>query len=128
MIHINFSLCLTTLSWSVKVTQLTPHLYINLPWTRLKDLTQSGCLRSCVNATTLLQLLNHSLNPFFFFFFPESTMSDPNQISFAQAFFCSAFAACFAEVTFLLFLVPFVSFRFRFSIRNIASRIFDFVG
>ncbi|KAH1197088.1 Mitochondrial uncoupling protein 2 [Glycine max] len=24
-------------------------------------------------------------------------MSDPNQISFAQAFFCSAFAACFAE-------------------------------
>ena len=53
-------------------------------------------------------------------------MSDPNpssQISFAQAFFCSAFAACFAEVNFLLLLLPFffISFRFHFVERLIWS-------
>ncbi|KAL2956111.1 hypothetical protein AAZX31_18G067200 [Glycine max] len=67
-------------------------------------------------------LITHPI--LFFFFFPESTMSDPNQISFAQAFFCSAFAACFAEVTFLLFLVPFVfDFDSAFGIKLLAYLI-----
>ena len=40
---------------------------------------------ACVNATTLLQLLNHSLNPFFFFFFPESTINAPHFLSHSNS-------------------------------------------